>query len=271
MSVTRLCAVYGVTRAGYYAWRQRPASPRQEQDRVVLEAMERIFARSGGTYGSPRLHRALTAWGHRISRRRVERLMRVGGWRARVVRVYRRKAGTHRWFGQHPNRVRRTRATRANQIWVSDVTYLAVGGRWWYLATVLDQYSRRVLSWRLGPIRDTRLTRAAVEAALRRRRPAAGLIFHSDRGSEFLGASFRQRLSRHGVQQSTTRGGAPDENAHMESFFHSLKADLIHGRSFLTVHELRHQLHRYVRYYNHQRLHSALRYQSPVDYERGAA
>jgi putative transposase len=268
--LTRLCALYGVTRAGYYAWRQRPASPRQEQDRALLEAMEAIFEGSGGTYGSPRLHRALSARGHRISRRRVERLMRVRGWRARVVRVYRRKAGTHRWFGQHPNRVRRTHATRPDQIWVSDVTYLAVGGRWWYLATVLDQYSRRVLAWRLGPIRDSHLTRAAVEAALRRR-PAAGLIFHSDRGSEFLGTSFRQRLAHHGVQQSTTRGGAPDENAHIESFFHSLKADVIHGRRFETVIELRQHLHRYVRYYNHQRLHSALRYRSPVDYERGAA
>ena len=110
-----------------------------------------------------------------------------------------------------------------------------------------------------------------VDAALRRRRPRRRLIFHSDRGSEFLGTPFRQRLAVSGVQQSMTRGGAPDENAHMESFFHSLKAEAIHGRSFATVAELRHQLRRYVRYYNHQRLHSSLNYQSPVDYERGAA
>jgi len=269
--MTRLCALYRVTRAGYYAWRQRPASRRQGQDPVLLDAMGSIFEWSGGTCGSPRLHRALAAQGHRISRRRVERLMRVGGWRARLVRVYRRKAGTHRWFGQHPNRVRRTRAIRANQIWVGDVTYLAVGSRWWYLATVLNQYSRRVLSWRLADVRDSRLTRSAVEAALRRRRPAAGLIFHSDRGSEFLAAPFRQRLDDHGVQQSMTRGGAPDENAHMECFFHSLKAEVIHGRCFKTVHDLRTQLSRYVRYYNHQRLHSALAYRSPVDYEQRAA
>jgi len=267
MSVTRLCALYRVTRAGYYAWRQRPESLRRGQDRVLLETLKGIFERSGGTYGSPRLHRALTALGHRISRRRVERLMRLGGWRARVVRVYRRKAGTHRWYGQHPNRVRRTQATGPNQIWVSDVTYLAVGRRWWYLAAVLDQYSRRVLAWRLGAIRNSLLTRAAVEAALRRRRPPTGLIFHSDRGSEFLGASFRQRLNDHGVQQSMTRGGAPDENAHIESFFHSLKADVIHGRCFQTVTELRQLLRRYVRYYNYKRLHSALLYRTPVDYE----
>jgi putative transposase len=136
---------------------------------------------------------------------------------------------------------------------------------------VLDQYSRRVLAWRLGAIRNSRLTGCAVKAALRRRRPAAGLIFHSDRGSEFLGAAFRQRLAASGIQQSMTRGGAPDENAHIESFFHSLKADAIHGRSFSTVAELRHQLRHYVRYSNHQRLHSSLGYQSPVDYERAAA
>lgn len=215
--------------------------------------------------------RALRARGHRLSGRRVARLMRTDGLRGRVVRVYRRKAGTHRWFGQHPNHVRRTQATQPNQIWVGDLTYLAVGRRWWYFAAVLDQCSRRVLAWRLGAIRDSRLTRAVVDAALRRRRPVAGLIFHSDRGSEFLGGTFRARLAADGVQQSMTRGGAPGENAHMESFFHSLKADVIHGRSFLGVTALRQQLRRYVRYYNHQRLHSALGYQSPVDYERRAA
>ena len=154
---------------------------------------------------------------------------------------------------------------------MGDLPYLGVAGRWWYLAVVRDQYSRRVLAWRLAATRDSVFTRALVDAALRRRRPRAGMIFHSDRGSEFLGTPFRQRLVAAGVQQSMTRGGAPDENAHMESFFHSLKAELIHGRSFAAVAELRQQLCRYVRYYNHQRLHSSLGCQSPVDYERGAA
>ena len=241
------------------------------QDRVVLGEMRAIFEQSGGTYGSPRIHRALLARGHRVSRRRVERLMRVGGWRARVVRVYRRTAGTHRWFGQHPNRVRRTQATALNQIWVGDLTYLSVAGRWWYLAAILDQCSRRVLAWRVAATRDALFTRAVAHAALRRRQPKPGLIFHSDRGSEFLGAPFRQRLAASGVQQSMTRGGAPDENAHIESFFHSLKAELTHGRSFTTVTELRRALRHYVQFYNHRRLHSSLGYQSPVDYERAAA
>jgi transposase InsO family protein len=197
--------------------------------------------------------------------------MRHDGLRARVARVYRGKAGVHRWFSRQPNHVRRTQATRPNQIWVGDVTYLAVGGRWWYLVVGLDQYSRRVLAWRLAATRDSRVTRAVLDAALRRRQPAADLIFHSDRGSEFQGMPVRTRLAASGVRQRMTRGGAPGENAHMESFFHSLKADVIHGRAFSAVTELRQQLRRYVRYYNHQRPHSALAYQSPVDYERRAA
>ena len=269
--MTRLCRLFAVTRAGYYAWHERPTSAHQERDRVLLEAIRAIFEQSGGTYGSPRIHHALTAQRHRVSRRRVERLMRVGGLRARLVRVYRRTTGTHRWFGQHPNHVRRTQATAPNQIWVGDLTYLSVAGRWWYFAAVLDQYSRRLLAWRLGATRDSLLTRAVVDAALRRRRPPPGLIFHSDRGSEYLGTTFRQRLLALGVRQSMTRGGAPGENAHMESFFHSLKADVIHGRSFLMFADLRHQLRQYVRYYNYRRLHSSLGYQSPVDYERRAA
>jgi len=269
--VTRLCRLFAVTRAGFYAWRRRPMSARRRQDRDLLEAMRAIFEGSGGTYGSPRIHEGLAGRGQHVSRRRVERLMRQAGLRARVARVYRPKAGTHRWFSRQPNHVRRAQATRPNQIWVSDVTYLAVRARWWYLLVVLDQCSRRVLAWRLAATRDSRMTRAVLDAALRRRHPPADLIFHSDRGSEFQGTPVRTRLAAHGIRQSMTRGGAPGENAHMESFFHSLKADVIHGRTFQTVADLRQQLQRYVRYYNHRRLHSALGYQSPVDYERRAA
>jgi putative transposase len=161
--------------------------------------------------------------------------------------------------------------TAPNQIWVGDLTYVLVAGRWWYVAAILDRHSRRLLAWRLGQTRDARFTSRLIAVALRRRRPPSGLIFHSDRGSEFLGTTFHAHLSAHGALQSMTRGGAPDENAHMESFFHSLKAELLHGRVFSTAGDLRAQLARYARYYNQERLHSALGYQSPVDYERGAA
>ena len=197
--MTRLCRLFGVTRPGYYAWRQRPVSAHARQDRVILDEMRVIFEASGGTYGSPRVHRALTKRGHRISQRRVERLMRVGGWRARNVRVYRRTAGTHRWFGPHPNRVGQTRATRPNPIWVGDLTYLSVAGQWWYLTVILDPYARRVLAWRLATIRDAIGMRTVVDAALRRRQPGRGLIFHSDRGRDCLGAPCRARLHASGA------------------------------------------------------------------------
>ena len=189
--MTRLCAVYGVTRAGYYAWRQRPESAHAAQDRDLQQRIQRLFQQHRGTYGSPRIHRALQAEGCAVSRRRVARLMRAAGLRARVVRIYRANPRLHRFYGQHPNRLWTRVATRPNQIWVGDITYLPVVGRWRFLAVVLDQCSRRLLAWTLGRTRDARLTRTVLDAAVRRRRPRAGLVFHSDRGSEYAAQAFR--------------------------------------------------------------------------------
>ncbi len=268
--MTRLCALYGVTRAGYYAWRRRPESAHAGQDRKLTQRISVLFTRHRGRYGSPRIHRELRAEGWRVSRRRVERLMRAAGLRARVARVYRANPALHRFYGQHPNRLPRDGAQRPDQVWVGDLTYVPVGSRWRFLAVVLDQYSRRVLAWTLGRRRDARLTRAVLDAAVRRRRPPRGLIFHSDRGSEYVAAAFRDRLVALGIQQSSAQRG-PEDNAHIESFFHSLKAEVIHGVRFETETALRREVARYVRYYNQRRLHSALGYQSPVDYESCAA
>jgi transposase InsO family protein len=269
--VTRLCALYGVTPAGYYAWRRRPESARAAQDRQLTQRITALFTAHRGRYGSPRIYRELRDVGWRVSRRRVERLMRAAGLRARVARVYRANPGLHRFYGQHPNRLPRDGARRPDQVWVGDITYLPVGrGQWRFLAVVLDQYSRRVLAWTLGRRRDARLTCRVLGAAVRRRRPPRGLIFHSDRGSEYSAGTFRDRLVALGIRQSSAQRG-PKDNAHMESFFHSLKAEVVHGARFETEAALRYELARYVRYYNHQRLHSALAYRSPVDYESRAA
>jgi putative transposase len=223
-----------------------------------------------GKYGSPRVYRALRTDGWTISRRRVERLMRRAGLRGRVARVYRPSRALNRFYHQHPNRVRYVTASAPNQIWLGDITYIAIAGQWRLLAVVLDQYSRRVLAWTLARRRDARLTRAVLDAAVRRRQPNAGLIFHSDRGSEYSAAAFRDRLTQLGVRQSSAVTG-PGENAHMESFFHSLKAEVVHGAHFETELALRHAIRRYMRYYNYARLHSALDYRTPVDYESCAA
>ena len=268
--MTRLCALYGVTPAGFYAWCRRPASAHTEQDQQLTQRITRIFRSHRGRYGSPRIWQALRATGWRVSHRRVERLMRAAGLRARVVRVYRANPALHRFFGQHPNRLPRHAARRPNQIWVGDITYLPVGPRWRFLARVVDQCSRRVLAWRVGRRRDARLTCRVLEAAVRRRRPAAGLIFHSDRGSEYAATAFRDRVAGWGLRQSATQRG-PGENAHMESFFHSLKAEAIHGVRFATDAALRRTVAQYIRYYNQHRLHSALGYRSPIDFEAAAA
>lgn len=149
---TRLCRLSGVTAAGYYAWRQRGESRHAEQDRQLRQQITKSFRAHRGRYGSPRIWEELQAAGWRVSRRRVERLMRPAGLRARVVRVYRANPALHRFFGPHPNRLPRHGARRPDQIWVGDITYLPVGRRWRFLAVVLDQCSRRVLAWRLGGV-----------------------------------------------------------------------------------------------------------------------
>lgn len=236
----------------------------------MLDRIQRLFTAHGGTYGSPRLVRALRDQGVTTSRRRVMRLMRLAGLRARAARIYRGNPKLHHFFSQHPNRVRRLSVRRPNRVWLGDITYVPVAGRWRFLAVVMDQYSRRILAWALACRRSTELTRAVLDAAARRRGIVAGLIFHSDRGSEYSGSVFRDRLRHLGVQQSSALHG-PGENAHMESFLHSIKAELLHGACFDTDAALRHELQRYIQYYNRRRLHSALGYRAPVDYESLAA
>src|SRR5262249_10953966 len=159
-------------------WQRRGESAHRGQDRGLLSMIRTLFETSRGTYGSPRIHQALRAAGTRISRRRVERLMREAGLRARAVNLYRRIPGLHGFFTSIPNRQLDRLATGPDQIWVGDITYLRVGGAWRYLAVVMDRYSRRIVGWSLGPSKDARLTLAALARAVAHRRPRPGVIFH---------------------------------------------------------------------------------------------
>jgi putative transposase len=236
----------------------------------LTAAITRLFTQHQHRYGSPRIYRELRRSGWTVSRRRVARLMQAAGLRAKAVRGYRAKAGIRARFAQHPNRVWAAHVTRRNQVWVSDITYLRLADGWRYLAVVLDHHSRRVLAWTLSRRRTTRETCEVLARALKRRRPPRGLIFHSDRGTEYMGAAFCAFVARHGLRQSASVRG-PSDNARAESFFHSLKAELTRGIAFPTEAALRRALTEYLRYYNSRRLHSALDYRSPIAFERRAA
>ena len=267
--MTALCRRLDVTRAGFYAWRRRGESVHAAQDRTLAQEITRLFARHHERYGSPRLYEVLRATGWLVSRRRVARLMRQAGLRAKAVRGYRSKVNIHGLYARHPNRLWTTTVTGPNQVWVGDITYLKVAGTWRYLAIVMDQYSRRILAWSLTRRRTAAVTCAVLALAVRRR-PPRGVIFHSDRGSEYMGASFCARVQDYGMLQSANVSG-PGDNAHAESFFHTLKAELTRGVTFDTESALRRELQRYIRYYNTVRLHSSLNYRSPLAFEQQAA
>jgi putative transposase len=266
-AVSRLCELYAVTRAGYYAWRQRGPSARHRADAALLEQIEAIFAGSRGTYGSPRVHHALAAAGVRVSRR-VGRLLRQAGLRARALKLYRRIPGLHGFFTSIPNRQLDRLATGPDQVWVGDIAYLKVGGAWRYLAVVMDRYSRRILGWSLSAAKDARLTLAALNRAVFHRRPRPGVIFHSDRGVEYAAYAFRDRLVALGFVQSMNRPREITDNAHMESFFHTMKSDAVHGVHFMHPDELERRLRSYIPHYNGVRLHSGIGYCSPIALRR---
>jgi putative transposase len=267
-----MCALYGVTRGGFYAWQRREPSDRSLQDDALIEQVRQVHADSRGYYGSPRVLGKLRQQGVSIGQRRVARLMRRACIQGRSARLYRRsKVGQRAFFASVPNRQCEVQLNALNQVWVGDVTYLKVADQWRYLAVVMDKHSRRIVGWSLSPRRDAQLTTAALGHAVRRRPAAAGLVFHTDRGIEYAAHDFKNALAERGFVQSMNRPGKKNDNAHMESFFHSMKCEALYGLKFDTDGQLRRALISYIAFYNQQRLHSSLGYLPPSAFERRQA
>jgi putative transposase len=263
-----MCDHFNVTRAGFYAWCSRTPGPRQLDDEILTHQIVQIHSDSLHIYGSPRVRNALAVQGQCIGQRRVARLMRGAHISGKCAGQHgRSKAGQRRFFRSIPNSERHVELVRPDQVWVGDVTYLQVRGQWRYLAVVMDKFSRRILGWSLNSTRDVTLTRAALFQALRKRNPDPGLVFHSDRGMEYAAHAYRAIMRRHGFTQSMNRPGQINDNAHMESFFHSLKGEFIHGKKFDTDAQLRQTLRTYFSFYNHSRIHTSLHSMNPVSFE----
>lgn len=262
-----MCRFYGVTRAGYYAWRLRGPSRRTLENDRLLTAIRRAHEASRGTYGSPRIYRQLQNQGEVAGENRIARLMRGSGIKARVATIRYTVPNMKRFF-VIPNQQLNKPGTEINQVWVGDITYLKVGAIYRYLAVVMDKCSRRIVGWAFGRQKNVVLTLRALNHAVSRRKPPSGLIFHTDRGIEYAANAFRERLEELGIVQSMNRPGQVTDNAHMESFFHSMKADIIHGLVFTQDDQMLAALRSYLPFYNRSRIHSSLNYVSPATYEK---
>ncbi len=263
-----LCEALLVSRSGYYAWirRRRSPGPRQLENIRLRQRIREEFARSRQTYGSPRLAQVLGCPGRR---NRIARLMRKERIFARQRSKYRHFTTDSRHGGPiAPNRLRALVVRRPNQVWATDVTCVLTAQGWLYLVAVLDIFSRRVIGWAMDRLLDTALTSAALRMAIDQRRYSKNLIVHSDRGAQFASTAYRELLSQHGLTASMSRKGNCYDNAFIESFFSSLKYELVYHHRFATIAQARTAIFDYIEtFYNRLRLHSSLAYQTPINFE----
>jgi putative transposase len=269
-----MCAALSVSPSGYYTWRSRPESPRKAANRGLLSDIRRVHARHRGRYGAPRIHAELRAEGQAVSRGRIERMMHHHGIRARAPRRYRVcTTDSKHSLPVAPNLLAQNFvADRPNQVWLADITYIATNVGWLYLAAILDLFTRKVVGWAMRDHMRAELTIAALTMAIQRRRPGAGLTHHSDRGSQYAAGAYRDILEAATITQSMSRKGNCWDNAPMESFFGTLKTELVHQREYPDRDTARRDLFAYIEgYYNRQRIHSAIGYITPDQAEAKSA
>lgn len=264
-----MCSVLEVSRSGFYAWVKGAESPREQANRRLTDLIVEIHKKSRGTYGAPRIHAELRARGERCSKNRVARLMKAAGIRAKVRRKFRGTTDSSHSMPVAPNRLdQHFIAARPDEIWLADITYIPTGEGWLYLASILDLFSRAVVGWSMDSTLKTSLVLAALKMAIGRRMPGPGLIHHSDRGSQYASSDYQKLLNDHGIICSMSRKGNCYDNAVKESFFHTLKTELVHHERFPSRAAARASLFEYMEvFYNRERRHSSLGYLTPEEFE----
>jgi putative transposase len=267
--VAFMCRHLGVSRAGFYAWRERPPSLRELDDERLLVQIRAIYAESKGRYGSPRVRRELAAKGIHASKHRVARLMQENGLRGRRRRRFRHTTDSNHALPVAPNTLAQDFLVDApNRVWVTDITYIPTREGWLYLAAILDLYSRRVVGWSMSERITRQLTLDALAMALRARAPGYGLLHHSDRGSQYASADYQTALAAAGITCSMSRKGNCYDNAVAESFFATLKTELVHDEDWATRAQARSAIFEYLEvFYNRRRRHSSIGYVSPEEFE----
>jgi putative transposase len=270
--IRTMCRVLHVSAGGYYGWRGRPKSAKTERREALVVAIKEVHGEVKARYGSPRIHAELIARGTPCGVKTVARLMREHGIAAKTKRKFRCTTDSNHDRPVAENVVNRDfRPTAVNRTWTADITYVATGEGWLYLAAVEDLYSRKIVGWSMGSRIDSRLVVDALEMALARRLPGEGLVAHSDRGSQYASEHYQGLLARHGIVCSMSRRANCWDNAPMESFFASLKKELIHGETFATREQAKARIFEYIEvFFNRVRRHSSLGYKSPAEYEMAA-
>jgi putative transposase len=267
--VCMMCSLLSVSRSGYYAWKHRPPSGREQSNRLLAAEIKRVFNDEKGRAGAPRIARRLQDEGKSAGRHRVARIMRGNGWRAKAARKYKATTNSKHSLPVAPNLLEQDfSAERPDQKWVSDITYIWTDEGWLYLAVVLDLYSRRVIGWAIAERMTATLVCDALIMALWHRKMPTGVIVHSDRGSQYCSAAYQKLFRKYRLTCSMSKKGDCYDNAAMESWNHSFKVEAVHGERFATRSEAKYQVSEYIEvYYNRKRLHSKLGYLSPIAFE----
>jgi putative transposase len=269
-AVSKLCDVLKVSTSGYYDWLDRPLSRTGMANRGLIAKIRCFHQASRRTYGSPRIHKDLLATGEQISRQRVARLMSKAGIQSKMAKRFVITTNSRNTLAPAPDHLKRSfRVGSIDQAWVSDTTFIRTRQGWLFLAVMLDLYSRQIIGWSMSDRNDKRLVVDALAMATERRAPPKPVIVHSDQGSTYASSEYQQRLKKQGMVCSMSRKGECHDNAVAESFFATLKTELVDHEDYYTRLEAKRSLFEYIEvFYNRQRRHSYLGYVSPVEYER---